>query len=235
MDKHYLTPLFSPRSIVVFAGDIDQPELQSPQAQLVAEHLQASEFQGKVSYLDIRMQGTLGDLAQSRADLAIIALPNEELLSALEVAGRIQCKAALIVSHGVDAALAAQLHAVAREHQMSLLGPNCIGFQRPKEKLNASALGKLAREGSLALVSQSGAMTTSILDWAGKNGVGFSSVVSLGANTAVGIAQVLDFGRRSSHAKYHCLSGRHTQCTALHEFIACRRKCQASYRFESRA
>jgi hypothetical protein len=42
-------------------------------------------------------------------------------------------------------------------------------------------------------VSQSGALTASILDWAKHNGVGFSAVVSLGPNTAVDLPQVLDF------------------------------------------
>ena len=76
---------------------------------------------------------------------------------------------------------------------MYLLGPNCMGFQRPKLKLNASSLGRLAQPGAIALVSQSGALCASTLDWAIKNGVGFSAVVSLGRNAVVDIAHVLDF------------------------------------------
>lgn len=209
MDKHYLTPLFSPRSVVVFAGDPADAESQSANARLVTTHLKDAGFTGPMTFLDIGMSGTLSDLAQSRADLAVIALPNEQLKAALEVAGRIQCKAALIVSSGVNAALAADLHAIARQHGIYLLGPNCMGFQRPKLLLNASALGPLAHEGTLGLVSQSGALTTSILDWAGKNGVGFSAVVSLGANTAVDISQALDFlaDDRATHSIVVYLEG----------------------------
>ena len=192
MDKHYLSPLFCPQSIVVFAGGAT-PEQRDAHARLVAEHLDGAGFTGPLTYLDITMRGTLGELAQARADLAVIALPIGQLAAALEVAGRIQCKAALIVSSGVDAELARQLHAIARQHGIYLLGPNCMGFQRPRQHLNASALGRMAQEGSLALVSQSGALTTAILDWAAKNGVGFSTLVSLGANTAVDVAQILDF------------------------------------------
>lgn len=193
MDKHYLTPLFSPRSIVVFAGNPDAPDTQTAQARLVVEQLRAGGFAGPVTYLDIGMSGTLSELAQSRSDLAIIALPCDQLAAALEVAGRIESKSALIISNGVDAALGAELHAIARRHGIYLLGPNSAGFQRPRQRLNASVLGPMAQEGSLALVSQSGALTASILDWAVKNKVGFSHVVSLGPNTAVDIAQVLDF------------------------------------------
>lgn len=193
MDKHYLTPLFSPRSIVVFAGSIGNPDMQTAHARLVIEHLKNGGFAGPVTFLDVEVRGTLGDLAQARTDLAIIALPPDQLAAALELAGRIQCKAAMIVSSGVNAALAEELHRIARERGFYLLGPNCMGFQRPKQLLNASALGPLAQPGALGLVSQSGALTTSILDWATKNRVGFSAVVSLGPNTSVDIAQVLDF------------------------------------------
>jgi acetyltransferase len=192
MDMHYLTPLFSPRSIVVFAGDAEKasPIGQGP---LVVEQLREGGFAGPLTFLDSGMRGTLGELAQARADLAVIALPHDQLCAALEVAGRIQCKTALIVSSGVSAALSGALQSIARQHGIYLLGPNCAGFQRPRLRVNASVLGPLARDGNLALVSQSGALSSSILDWAVKNGVGFSTAVSLGPNSALDIAQVLDF------------------------------------------
>jgi acetyltransferase len=193
MDKHYLTPLFSPTSIVVFAGKTDDPDSQSTYGRNISTQIRESGFAGPVTFLDVGMSGTLSELAHSRADLAIIALPKAELVSALEVAGRIQCQAALIISSGVDHAHAKDLHAIARKHGIQLLGPNCLGFQRPRLKINASVAGSLARQGPLALVSQSGALTSSILDWASKNAVGFSTVVSLGPNTAVDLAQTLDF------------------------------------------
>ncbi|NDY91733.1 bifunctional acetate--CoA ligase family protein/GNAT family N-acetyltransferase [Ideonella livida] len=193
MDQHFLTPLFLPKSIVVFAGDPEHPELADPMAAALIESLKGCGFAGAITWLDIGMQGTLADLAHSRADLALIALPHDQLEPALEIAGRIRCKAALVATSGLPAARCAALHAVAKRHGVYLLGPNSLGFQRPALKLNASVAGALASPGPLALVSQSGALTSSILDWARQNGVGFSTVVSLGANTAVDLAQVLDF------------------------------------------
>ena len=192
MDKHYLTPLFQPETIAVFSGK-DTPERQSTQAVAMVEALTAQRFTGQLVFLDIHTTGTLGDLAQTRADLAIIALPPGEAIAALEVAGRIKCKAVLMVGSGTLAADAAEMHRVARRHGMHLLGPNSLGFQRPKSQLNASVVGPLAAPGPLALVSQSGALTASILDWASQNAVGFSNVISLGPNTSVDIAQVLDY------------------------------------------
>ncbi|SDO00652.1 acetyltransferase [Rhodoferax sp. OV413] len=197
---HYLHSLFSPDAIVVFAG---QEAERTPVAQALVAALQAQPFSGSLNFLDIHTTGTLADLAQVRADLAVIALPPADVAAALEVAGRIKCRAAVVISSGVHAALAVDLHRVARRHGMHLLGPNCLGFQRPSMGLNASVAGRLAAPGHLALVSQSGALTASILDWAQQNAVGFSAVVSLGPNTAVDLAQVLDF--LASDAQTHSI------------------------------
>jgi acetyltransferase len=193
MDKHFLTPLFSPDSIVVFAGKVDDPGSQTAQAQALHRALLAQSFSGTLTFLDVHTSGTLADLADTHADLAVIAVPAQEVAAALEIAGRIKCRAALVISSGTDATLAAEWHKIARRDGVHLLGPNCLGFQRPALQLNASVAGALAAPGPLALVSQSGALTASILDWAQKNAVGFSTVVSLGPNTAVDMAQVLDF------------------------------------------
>jgi acetyltransferase len=203
MDKHYLTPLFQPETIAVFAGNHEDPDSQIAHARSLCAALTAQRFSGTLVFLDIHTSGTLADLAQTRADLAIIALAPAEALSALEVAGRIKCKAALVVGSGANAEVAAEMHQVARRHGMHLLGPNSLGFQRPRIGLNASVAGPLATVGPLALVSQSGALTSSILDWASQNGVGFSTVVSLGPKTSVDIAQVLDF--LASDAQTHSI------------------------------
>ena len=193
MDNHFLTPLFMPHSVVVFAGPPDEPEHQTRQARVLRAALAEAPGASPPQFLHGETTGTLGDLARSRADLAIIALPADEIAGALEMAGRIACRSALIVSDGIEPGQAAQLKRIARREGVHLLGPNCLGFQRPHLNLNASAAGPLAAQGSLALVSQSGALTSAMLDWARQNQVGFSQVVSLGPNAAVDLAQVLDF------------------------------------------
>lgn len=205
MDRHYLDPLFNPRAIVAFAGDLaaEAPTREARALRVALGALgalgafgaqgEAGAFTGTVRWLDAQLTGTLAELAQSRADLALIALPPDQVQGALEIAGRIRCKAALVLGSGADAAQSRALHDTARQHGMQLLGPNSLGLQRPPLGLNASALGPLAAAGPLALVSQSGALSAAMLDWARSNGVAFSAVVSLGPNTAVELPQVLDF------------------------------------------
>ena len=193
MDKHYLTSLFSPESIVVMAGRVDDPSSQTRHGRALCAALRAQPYGGQLHFVDTGTSGTLADLVKTRADLAVIALPPADVAAALELAGRMSCRSALVISNGIGAELAADLKRIARREGVHLLGPNSLGLQRPRLKLNASTAGPLATAGSLALVSQSGALTASMLDWASNNAVGFSAVVSLGPNTSVDIAQVLDF------------------------------------------
>ena len=233
MDKHYLTPLFTPESIVVFAGRIDAPESHNTQAIALVDALRAQRYAGTLQFLDIHTSGTLADLAQAKADLAIISLEHKDIAAALELAGRMACRAALVISSGVGPELSAELKKIARREGMHLLGPNSLGFQRPQLQLNASAAGPLASPGSLALVSQSGALTSSMLDWARSNGVGFSSVVSLGPHTSVDIAQALDF--LANDAQTHSgLHGGYFERTPLHECATFRRQRQAGSRAQGR-
>jgi acetyltransferase len=144
MDKHYLTPLFTPESVVVFAGRLDEPDTQTAQAQALIEALRAQRFTGTLQFLDIQTSGTLADLAQIKADLAIIALEHKDIAPALELAGRMACKAALVISSGIPPELAGELKKIARREGIQLLGPNSLGLQRPQLQLNASAAGPLA-------------------------------------------------------------------------------------------
>ena len=193
MDKHYLTPLFCPASIAVFAGRGDAAATQTRQARQLHAALRAQRYSGELHFLDIESSGTLGDLARSRADLAVIALPPPDIAAALELAARMGCRAALIVGSGIAAEQATALKSLARREGIALLGPNSLGLQRPALQLNAGVFGPLAASGPLALVCQSGALTVAMLDWAKHNGVGFSSVVSVGAHTGIDIAEALDF------------------------------------------
>ena len=115
VDRHYLHPLFNPRSLVVFAGDPDA-EAPTREARTLRQALAAGGFAGSVTWLDVAMTGTLSDLASSRADLALIALPADDSAAALEIVGRIRCRAAMVLGSGLSPALCTELHQIARRH-----------------------------------------------------------------------------------------------------------------------
>jgi hypothetical protein len=235
MDKHYLTPLFSPSSVLVFADSPTDGSAPVAQPQALHQALTSQRFNGELTFLDTQTTGTLAELADTRADLAIISLPHPEVAAALEVAGRMKCKAALVVSAGMGTDQAAELKTIAKRSGVHLLGPNCLGFQRPHAGLNASVAGPLAAKGSLALVSQSGALTSSIRlgtqqqRWLFGRGV-------FGPQHGGGHCRRARLpGRRRTNAKHRGVHGRHFECPPLHERAARRRQRQTRGGAESRA
>ncbi|TJW59074.1 MAG: GNAT family N-acetyltransferase, partial [Mesorhizobium sp.] len=72
------------------------------------------------------------------------------------------------------------------------IGPNTLGLMIPPVKLNAGFAHMAARPGNIALLSQSGAIATSVIDWAADNNVGFSQIISLGDMADVDVGDCLD-------------------------------------------
>jgi acetyltransferase len=81
----------------------------------------------------------------------------------------------------------------ARFDGMRILGPNCLGFITPGAKLNVSFASGMPKPGNIAFISQSGALCTSVLDWAIEGKVGFSHFVSVGNTLDVGFGDLIDY------------------------------------------
>jgi acetyltransferase len=81
--------------------------------------------------------------------------------------------------------------AAARRHGVRLIGPNCLGLLIPRVGVNASFAHIGARSGGMALVSQSGALTTAMLDWAAARQIGMSAAISVGDMADTDLADFL--------------------------------------------
>jgi len=127
-------------------------------------------------------------------DLAVVMTPPETVPGVIaELAAR-GVKVAVVITAGVDAAsgLRQQMLDAARPHLLRVVGPNTIGLVAPLSNLNASFVHIAAKPGKLALISQSGAIVSSIIDWAEVAGVGFSHVFSLGDMADVDVGDLLN-------------------------------------------
>ncbi len=91
------------------------------------------------------------------------------------------------------AALEQKVLVEARRGRMRIVGPNCLGVMSPLTGLNATFAAGMALPGSVAFLSQSGALLTAILDWSLREQVGFSAFVSLGAMLDVGWGDLIDY------------------------------------------
>jgi acetyl coenzyme A synthetase (ADP forming)-like protein len=119
-------------------------------------------------------------------DLAVIVIPSRQVMQALVECGEKGIKGAVIISAGFREMgqegwqREREIVDVARRYGMRLVGPNCLGLIDTVTRLNASFAVGMPRQGTIAFMSQSGALCTSILDMALADDVGFSRFISLG-------------------------------------------------------
>jgi acetyltransferase len=152
MDKHYLSTLLAPESIVVFRTarpTTANPRRTSAHA-LHARRCAAALTAATLRFLDIHTSGTLGDLAQARADLAIIALPPPDVAARCDWRGAWPAVGA-VISSGIGAdsqpscsACARARHAAARAEQPGLPAPAAAA---ERERARAAGARRLARAG----------------------------------------------------------------------------------------
>lgn len=200
--QHYLTSLFSPRSIAVIGAS----ERARSVGAVILGNLLAGGYQGKIFPVNPRHATVLGQTCWpsveevgARIELAIIATPARSIPEIMAQCGRAGVRNAIIVATGFGetgnsgALLERKVREIARTGGVRILGPNCIGIMRPDQKLNAAYSRIPAQAGELALVSQSGAMCSAVLDWAAGNHIGFSSLISLGRSTDVDFGEILDY------------------------------------------
>jgi len=132
-------------------------------------------------------------------DLAAIATPAHIVAQIVEECGESGITGIIIISSGFSEtglkgkALEEEILRLKNTYNMRIVGPNCLGVMRPSVRLNATFANKMAKPGKIALVSQSGALCASVLDWAAQANVGFSNFVSVGSMIDVDFADLIDY------------------------------------------
>jgi acetyltransferase len=197
-----LEPFFHPRSVAV----IGATEKEGSVGRTLFNNLLQTSFGGPVypvnpqhpSILGIRAYASISQ-APGPVDLAVIVTPAKAVPGLIDDCAQAGVKAVIIISAGFKevgpegAALEAQVLARARASKMRVIGPNCLGVMNPHSGVNATFADGMARPGQVALVSQSGALITAVLDWSLQAHVGFSSIISLGSMLDVGWADLMDY------------------------------------------
>ena len=191
-----LNLLFHPRSVVL-VGASERPGSIGLH---VAENLLRGGFTGEIGFVNPEHEFILGKPCHRSVEalpfvpgLAVVATPPNTIPGIIDELGRKGCKAAVVITAGVTGDLAQRMQAAAKPYLLRIIGPNCLGIQIPSLKLDASFAHTLAKPGDIALVSQSGAITLAMLDWAAVEGLGFSHVVSIGDSADVDLGDMLDY------------------------------------------
>ncbi|MEM6482076.1 MAG: acetate--CoA ligase family protein [Pseudomonadota bacterium] len=128
-------------------------------------------------------------------DLAVIAIPPAAVPGALKDCAAVGTRAAVVITAGFtdDASATGKSHllAAAEAGGIQVMGPNCLGLVRPHLYLNATFQPALPPAGGLALLSQSGAICSSLADMAEDEGLGFSLMMSLGNSLKMGLGDAI--------------------------------------------
>jgi acetyltransferase len=132
-------------------------------------------------------------------DLAVIAIPAKSVPSVVEECGRSGVDGIVIISSGFreageeGAKLEQEIKRLQEKYGFRVLGPNCLGFIRPHESMNATFLRSQPEPGEIAFISQSGALGAAILDWAVSTHIGFSMFASLGSMLDIDFGDLIDY------------------------------------------
>ena len=201
-ERHYLHTLFEPESIAVIGAS----ETANSIGVTLVRNMLDSGYKGKLFFVNPKHETVFGQPSYAsvgtipqRLDIAVICTEAAAVPEIVEACGRAGCRNVIVIAGGFaeagprGASLQRAALENARRHGMRLLGPNCLGIMRPGSQINLTFGHGFAHAGTIGLISQSGALCTAILDWALPNKIGFSNVVSLGAESDVDFGEVLDY------------------------------------------
>jgi len=199
---HYLSPFFTPKSVAIVGAS----QRKDSVGYRLLLNMQEAGFTGDLYPVNPKHDQLLGlkaypDLiaVPKDLDLVVIATPAASVPGIMRQCGEKGVTSVIIISAGFgelgDAGKRLQQGVldIAHRYNIRMIGPNCLGVIRPNGQLNASFGDGIVKDGNLALLSQSGAICTAILDWAKAQDIGFSTVVSMGAAADIDFGEVLDY------------------------------------------
>jgi len=198
-----LEHLYKPRAVALVGASATPGSVGS----VLAANLFRCGFDGPImpvhpKHEHIQSVATYPDVASLplAPDLCVIATPPDTVPGLIDELGKRGTKAAVVITAGFGEggqehgrALSQAMLDAARPNLLRIVGPNCLGIMVPSIGLNASFGNTSPLEGHLAFVAQSGAVITSVVDWATSRGIGFSHLVSLGDMADVDFGDMLDY------------------------------------------
>ncbi|NLG33633.1 MAG: acetate--CoA ligase family protein, partial [Syntrophomonadaceae bacterium] len=206
LDTTSLHALFKPKSIAIIGASSDVKKIGGR----AVHYLKKYGYSGKVypiNPLNSEIQGipayhSILEVPE-RIDLAVLAIPANMVLEALEQCAKKNVGSAILFSAGFaetgEAGLKAQerVSNIAKENGIRLLGPNCMGFVNVADAamgtFSLMFLKGLPKFSRIGFVSQSGALGAYIFSRGREIGMGFSYWISTGNEVDVQIAECIAF------------------------------------------
>ncbi len=196
MSIRYLDRLFDPRSVALVGASPQPGSLGAT----VWRNLREGGFAGPRWAVNLRHREIDGEAVFARVadlpaapDLAILCTPPASVPGLVAELAAKGTRAVVVLTAGLTREQKQAMLDAARGSVLRILGPNGLGLLSPAIGLNASFAHASVTAGSLAFVSQSGALVSTMLDWARSRGIGLSRLVSLGEQADVDFGDMLDW------------------------------------------
>lgn len=186
-----------PKSVAVFGASVRDGSV----GRVVFDNIVNGGFEGEIWPVNPKYSQVAGRPCYAKAadlpgipDLGVIVTPPQTVPGIVRELGEKGTRAAVVITAGLtrENGLRQAMLDAAKPTLLRIIGPNTLGLMIPPVKLNAGFAHMAARPGNIALLSQSGAIATSLIDWAADNNVGFSQIVSLGDMADVDVGDCLD-------------------------------------------
>lgn len=199
-----LERFFSPKSVVIVGVSKNEKKV----GHNIAKNMLKQGFSGKLFFVHPSGETILGkkthtsfDTIKSQVDLAVLAVPADIALTVLNSLHTIGCKNAVIISAGFEEdptpdgkKRAERLQKIVQKHQITLLGPNCLGFVNTEHNINTTFLKQSLPSGNISIISQSGALGSAFSDYVvTKTHLGVSHFISLGNKSSIHEAHLLGY------------------------------------------
>jgi acetyltransferase len=205
MSWKQINTFFNPESIAVVGANNRETSVGCS----VFKNIKNGGYQGKIFAVNNKTPEVQGaktyasvlDIKEN-LDLAVIATPAPTVIPIVLECVKKKVGGVAILSSGFKEAGPEgrkrfdQLKEISEEKDIKILGPNCLGFINPRISLNASFAPKMPVSGSIAFISQSGALCDTFLDWAVYERIGFSYFVSVGSMADISFPEMIDYCAR---------------------------------------
>lgn len=192
--------LFYPKSIAVIGASKNPKKIGYElvrniitggfEGKLYLVNPEGAEVMGLKSYTSIR-------LIPDEIDLSVVAIPAVYVPEILEECGEKGVKAVIVISSGFkeigNIELEERILSIAKKYGMRMLGPNVFGLYYAPSKINATFGLSKVYPGSIAFITQSGALGIALMGWANLYKIGVSAVVSMGNKADLDEADMLDY------------------------------------------
>jgi acetyltransferase len=201
LPQHYLRPLLKPTSVALVGAS----ERAGSVGRIVLENMLAGGYQGRIYAVNPGHRTVLGQRSfaslaaiDAPVELALIATPPSMVADVLGTANAANVKVAVVmtappsIGSAASRAWSKDVVRAAKGSRVRVVGPGALGVIRPDIGLNATYCAPSAIRGHLALIAQSGAVATAVVDFATPLGIGFSTVISLGGGIDVAFGELLD-------------------------------------------